>query len=435
MALKLTLAAAAITVLVSAVATQIELGGATQALASETQPTRRAATAGFTALVDTLDRRIDSLHARAADRPDDWLTRMHLGTALLERAGLTNRIEDFERVQQVLDEAFAIAPRGSGPLLLAARFNFSIHRLDVAERYLDQMDARALRKPDEHLVARVLRAEIALQRGHYDVALGGLTEVAAKRPEAASAELALYHAKTGNATEAERLLEDALASTTTKDPRRRAWLQLQLGILAMDRGRSLVALEHLRAADAELPGWWLVQEHLAEVHDRLGDHDQAIAIYEELLRTTELPQLMDALAIAYRHAGRGVQADALVARAAAAWEDQLARLPEAAMGHGLQHHLQFGTPERALGLAEANVALRPGGEAQVALGQAYLRAGRFADALAVARRTLATPYRSAGLHDVAARAHAALGDLTAEQEQLALRSAINPAHEGREHAH
>ena len=44
-----------------------------------------------------------------------------------------------------IDEAFSIAPEGSGPLLLAARYNFSIHRLDVAESYLDRADRRAAR--------------------------------------------------------------------------------------------------------------------------------------------------------------------------------------------------------------------------------------------------------------------------------------------------
>ena len=57
--------------------------------------------------------------------------------------------------------------------------------------------------------------------------------------------------------------------------------------IAGERARILdnvVALEHLQGAEAELPGWWLVQEHIAEIHNRRSEHGKAIAIYEELVR-------------------------------------------------------------------------------------------------------------------------------------------------------
>lgn len=437
MGLRLTIVAATLAFVISAVASQLIFGGSSPIASptSETQPSSAAAGVSYASLLAEIDQRIEGLQARTSTRPSDWLTRMHLGTVLLERAGLTNEVEDLERIQAVLDEAFAIAPEGSGPLLLAARYNFSIHRLDVAEGYLDRMDRRPMKRSNEQLASILLRAQLAFQRGQYDVALAGLTEVATVMPEAAKAELALYHAKTGAPDEAEALLEEALASTSPKDPRRRAWTRLQLGLLALERGRSLVALEHLQAADAELPGWWLVQEHIAEAHDRLGEHGKAIAIYEALVRTTGLPQHMDALANAYQHAGQQQEAEALIERSAALWEEQLAQFPEAAMGHGLQHHLLFGTPERAVALAEANHAARPGGDAQVLLARAYLKAGRPADALDVAQRALASPYRTAALHDVAAQAHAALGHTTAAQEQLELRAAIDPSFQGQTHTH
>lgn len=442
MELKTTIVAAVLAFGASALASQIDLRGGKPAPSVVTPqpgaPIAGAITgagASYSSLLDEVDQRIDGLQKIVNKRSDDWLTRMHLGTVLLERASLTNQIDDFARVQAVLDDAFAIAPAGSGPLLLAARFNFSIHRLDAAEKYLDVIDRRAVPRGDDQLVARVLRAEIAVQRGQYEVALSELTAVAAIAPAAANVELALYHAKTGDPVKAEALLAAALAATSTKDPRRRAWMKLQLGILAMDRGELLVALEHLQGADAELAGWWLVQEHIAEVHNRRDKHDQAVAIYEALVRTADLPQHMDALAGLYRHMGAPQKAEELIARSAARWEQQLARFPEAAMGHGLQHHLQFGTAQRALELALANHAARPGGDAQVSLARAYLQAGQPAEALAVAERALATPYRTARLHDVAALAHAALGHTAAAEEQASLRLAINPWYSSDDHSH
>ena len=87
----------------------------------------------YPALVAKLDRGV--ANARAAlntAHPTNWLVREHLAAALLERAQLTGRVEDYREAQTVLDDAFLLAPLGSGPVLLAARFNVSIHRLDGA---------------------------------------------------------------------------------------------------------------------------------------------------------------------------------------------------------------------------------------------------------------------------------------------------------------
>jgi tetratricopeptide (TPR) repeat protein len=436
MELKTTIVSAVMAFGISAFASQIDLRGGKAAPPVVTpQPGVAAASASYASLLEDIDQRVGAMQKRASARPDDWLIRMNLGTVLLERAGLSNQIEDYERVQAVLDDAFAIAPAGSGPLLLAARFNFSIHRLDAAEEYLDMIDRRSVPRRDDQVIGRVLRAEIAAQRGQYELAFNELTAVAAVEPAAANAELALYHARTGNPVQAEALLAATLESTRTNDPRRRAWIKLQLGIIAMDRGELKLALDHLQAADGELAGWWLVQEHIAEVHNRRNNHARSTAIYEDLVRTADLPQHMDALAGLYRHMGEPERAAELIARAGARWDQQIARLPESAMGHGLQHHLQFGTPERALELALANHAVRPGGDAQVALARAYLQAGQPAEALAVAERALATPYRTARLHDVAAKAHAALGHTAAAEDQASLRLAINPWYSSDDHSH
>lgn len=436
MTLRTTLLAALLAFGVSALIYKIDHRGATPTPSvAAPEPVIPASGVSYSSLLVELDQRIDSLQGRADDRQGDWLIRTHLARALLERAGLTNRIEDFARVQVPLEEAFAVAAAVSGPQLLAARFNFAIHRLAAAEAHLDRMNDQVLQRDEDRIAAHLLRAEIAAQRGQYEAALAGFTEVARAAPQFANAELALYHAKTGNPDEAAALLEGALAATIAGDPRRRAWLRLQLGILAMNRGEFQVALKHLQGADAELAGWWLVREHVAEIHIRRSQHDEAIAIYEELVRSADLPQHMDALAGLYRHKGDPQKAEALIARAAARWDEQLARFPESAVGHALQHHLQFGAPARALELALANHAARPGGDAKVALASAYLKMGQPAEALAVAEQALATPYRTARLHDVAAKAHAALGDTKAAEAQIALCYAINPMYTSEEHAH
>jgi tetratricopeptide (TPR) repeat protein len=386
-------------------------------------------------LLAEYDRSIKTLRRRCDQFPKEWLSFSKLASAQLQRASLTAQIDDLEAVQKTLEQALALQPGLAGPLDVAARYNFSIHRLEAAEAFLDRQEKRKIPQKGEATAIALLRAQIALQRGDYQAAFDGLGNVAAGDPEAAAAELALYHAWTGEPDQAESLLQEALEATPPREPRRRAWLRLQLAQLTMDRGKYRDALQRLEQADAELPGWWQVHEKMGEAYGALGEKDRAITAFKYALELNELPQLMDALAGAYEHAGRKDEAKPLIEKAAALWKDHMKRLPEAAMGHGLYHELQFGTPERSLELARANVALRPGGEAQILLARALLKAGQAEEALAVAQRTLKTRFRSAALHDVAAKAHAALGHTTEADAERERCFALNPFYQDTLHSH
>src|SRR5690606_4698872 len=99
-------------------------------------------------------------------------------------------------------------------------------------------------------------------------------------------------------------------------------------------------------------------------------------------------------------------------------------LPEASYGHALAHFLEHGTAERALELARANHALRPGGEATVLLAQALYRSGRIEEARGHLEALLRTPYRTAALHATAALVLEDDAARSAEQARLA--RAIDP---------
>ena len=216
----------------------------------------------------------------------------------------------------------------------------------------------------------MLAARIAFARGDYEAARAVFEQFAAASPALVQTDLAIYHAQTGDPAKAEALYKEAFDQTKPTDGRQRAWIRLQLGILAMEHGRYEQALRTLKDADRDLPGWWLVEEHMAEVYTLLGRDQDAVALYEKVVRDTELPQYFDALAAVYERLNRREEARDLVARAGAAWDRQLAELPESAMGHGLEHFLEHRTPEQALELAKRNYSLRPGGEAHVGLARA-----------------------------------------------------------------
>lgn len=390
----------------------------------------------YASLLVDLDRRIAGVQQQVEKRDRDWLARGQLATVLLERASLTNQIDDFERAVKAVDDAFGVAPKRSGPFEVGVRVNFTIHRLDEADKYISMVEERAIPKKEDRAFVTLARAQIAMQRGDYGAAFEGFSLVGSAQRELTTPELALYYAKTGEPAQAESLLLDALESTDpARDPRRRAWLRLQYARIAMDAGKYREALTRLDEADKELPGWWQIDEQRAEAHGALGDNAEALAIYEKLVQRTRLPQIIDSLAAAYQHAGRKEEAQKLIDEAEALWKDHMKRLPEAAMGHGLFHYLQFGPPDKALELALANYAARPGLESPVWLARAYLKVGKNAEALEVAKKALATKYVSASVHDVASKAYAANGDTANADAEREKCFAINPWYQDTLHSH
>src|SRR5262249_31405270 len=130
----------------------------------------------------------------------------------------------------------------------------------------------------------------------------------------------------------------------------RAYLSLLRGLVALERGRWDEALARYAEGDREFPGWWLLREHEAEIHALQGKKDEAIAAYRQLVDETSDPEYMDALA----RLVPAPEAGTWVARARTVHDARLARFPEAAYGHALEHYLLFEDPARAVELAEKN---------------------------------------------------------------------------------
>lgn len=156
-----------------------------------------------------------------------------------------------------------------------------------------------------------------------------------------------------------------------------AWLKLQRGQVALDRGRLDEALALFRLASDEMPGWWLVDEHIAEVLLLTGDASGAKTLYENIVVRTDAPEFLDALAGIEMQAGNAAHAQQLIARAASGYKQRMAAFPEAAAGHMVDHALKYSADARmVLQVAQRNFDARPYGESAIALAQANLLAGR-----------------------------------------------------------
>lgn len=377
--------------------------------------------------VRDLDARIAAAE-RAAERFDDDWGRLDTVAALYAaRAQLTGDYADYRRAEEALSRAFELAAEGSGPLLTRASLHFTLHRLDRTAADLDRIEAGVILSDTTKIAVDHLRGDVAFHSGRYEEA-ERLHRRADETWESSSGAFRIAYDlwQTGRFMEAESWLVTSLGRIVGDADQGRAWTHLQMGIMDLDRGRWDEALAHYRDAQAVFSGWWLVDEHVAEIHALREDWRRAEVAYRDVVARTDSPELMDALADVLLERGRDEEAAEWRARARATYEAQLETLPEAAYGHALDHFLAHGEAARALELAEANHALRPGGEATVKLAQALLRAGRVDDARTRIEGALATAYRTAELHATAAAIYRASGDTAAAQAQDALAGEIDP---------
>ena len=347
----------------------------------------------YAAELGALDHQIAFARGQLEKREDLPLKWALLIDQLAERARLTGEWDDWAAAEAAARRAFETNPTAP-PRLAKANLDFSLHRLDAA-----------LGADDDDL-----RAAIAMERGDYATALVGFRRSHAAEPNHTSlARLAMHAGHTGDPAGAEALFRQAQVAYHGRSHRPRAWLALQLGLLALDAGRYDLALAHYRDADAAMTGWWLVREHVAEAERLAGRPETAREIYAALVAETQNPEFMDALALTLRDLGRDDEANRWVAEAGRAWDRRIAQFPEAAWGHALDHWLLLtDDAERALDLAQRNEANRPNGEASLKLAAALRKAGRLDEARARVAAVRSSGWRSPAL----AALEAALGPPT-----------------------
>lgn len=376
-----------------------------------------------------IDRRIEGIQARVEATAPAWLTLQTLADALSERAHLSGDYDDYAAAEAALAKAFELAPEGSGPRMSRARLHFTLHRVGAALEDLEAAAKRINLKKHEQAAIDGLRADIAFQRGDYEAARAEFERLAEAAPGmGATSRLATYRWKTGDFDGADALYLEALRSYTGTAAQPRAWLRLMRGLLDLDRGRHRDAYAHYQNAAAELSGYWLVEEHIAEIRGILGEVEPATVLYRDLIERTGNPEFMDALAEILAEGGEAAGAEKMRLRARKAYEELLERYPEAAAGHAIDHFFaDESATGRVLELAESNHRLRPNGAAKILLAKALLNAGEAERAEATILEVLASPWRSAELHEVASEVFAARGDQERATAELAKAKAIDPS--------
>lgn len=341
----------------------------------------------------------------AERQPDNSQIPLEVVGLYLERARLTGRYDDYSKAESLLSR-LARSGNGAATCLASARLHFTLHRLTHANRVLHDCPATL----DKAEVA-ALQADISLYQGQYrqaEAVYRALVNDVGLAPH--YVRLALLRKWLGAPGEAAALLEAAEKRYHGGAPVMLAWLKLQRGQLAMDRGRLDEALALFRLASDAMPGWWLVDEHIAEVQLLMGNAAESRRLYQEIVARTDAPEFLDALASIELQSGNADRAQQLISRADATHQQRMAAFPEAAAGHVLGHLLKYSLdPARALQVAQRNFDARPYGDSAIALAQAHLLAGKPDAAAGLIKSQLAGGWDTAQAFWVLSRALRRLG--------------------------
>ncbi|TMG88712.1 MAG: hypothetical protein E6H73_17940 [Betaproteobacteria bacterium] len=225
-------------------------------------------------------------------QPDNTLVALETVTLYTERARLTGNYDDYRNAQVLLDAATARGNKVSFPCLAHAKLHYALHRLQAASAALDACPVMA-----DPVEIAGLRGDIAFYSARYQEAeelYRALVNRVGTTPQ--YFRLAILRNKMGSPGEAAALLEAAEKRYHGGSATMKAWFKVQRGLIAWDRGQLDEALALYSLASDELPGWWLIDEQLAEVKRLKGDTAAAKALYEGVIRRYGLPEHMDELA-------------------------------------------------------------------------------------------------------------------------------------------
>ncbi len=374
-----------------------------------------------------LDARISG-YAIVATSSNDWSVWGTLGEAHLARARLTGNYADYRAAAQSLDESFARAAKGSGPLQLKAGLGLAVHTLADAEAALDAIDHYALPDPPgQRAEQSAMRGDIALYRGDYAGARAFYHKAAALGGgPSAYCRIGNFDSLMGQYDDARAQFDRCEASIRVRTPQFAANVAMSRGAVALARGDWDGAAAYFGRADRLFPGYWLTAMRRAQMQALRGDQAGAMAAFARIAEETGNPEPMDILAGLARAAGDAATSRKWSARADAIWQQRVKLLPEASYAHILEHELAFGNSKRALAYAARNLKARPYGDAYIALAKAWIANGRPDYAAALGEKVRRSGWNSVQLHLMLADAYALLARGSDAEAERAAATALNP---------
>ena len=377
----------------------------------------------FEVELERIDQAIGELEAGAFALPIDSERATKYVYLVYQRASLTGNLAAFDVAEDSLKRAIEELGPASDLYFLKANLDFKFHRLGDVRNDLET--GRDLR---DTMQGKALRADLDFQEGRYQEAKAGY-EVIIKGDLTWDnlARLAYFKFKMGDTNAAEQLYIEAEDELTAKQMRHYAWVQLQRGVLKLRQGRYEEALAHYDRADRAYSGYWLVDDHKAELLGAEGKFAEAAQLYEQVIARAPRPEFQQALGELYEVLGQRDRAENCYQKALAGYLESAERGDV----HFYHHLADFYADVRedgaeAVKWARMDIALRRNFSTLAALAWALYRAGEFAEALETMQQALSSGVADAHLFFQAAKIHKSAGGNGNGERYLQMAQAINP---------
>ena len=255
------------------------------------------ANSSFNQKLAEVNKTIASLNALVAQYPDSWTHLERLALSYLDKARLSGAFADYQLADQTIQQAFSISESDIGPFLSRARVHLALHRTDAAIDDLERTKSQLITPKGHGLIVNELRGDAILQAGLTEEAINRFAELDSRNPSFENAaRLSQAYAASENYDLAKQWLITAEERMVGDSGYMNAWLFLQHGILALEQQQLDDAYHYFNKADSLFPGYWLIEEHMAEVDTLSGRLDIAENRYRDIVKRSDVPQMKLALA-------------------------------------------------------------------------------------------------------------------------------------------
>jgi tetratricopeptide (TPR) repeat protein len=340
-----------------------------------------------------------------------------------QRASLTGNLKELADVEVLLNDAIRKCGPAGDLCFLKANLDFKFHRLADVKRDLET--GRDLRNS---FLGRTLLADLDFQEGRYDAARQGYEAAITENLTWDNlARLGYLKYTLGDFAGADQCYIDAENELTAKELRHYAWVELQRGVLDLRSGQWEKARAHYKVAELAYSGYWLVDEHIAELLGAQGKYDEAIAIYESVVESVPRPEFQQALGELYLAMGRSDSSETWNQRALTAYLESV----QSGEVHYYHHLTDFYSDVRedgaeAVKWARKDIALRRNASTVAALAWALYRAGEFSEALDAIKESLSSGATNAQLFYKAGMIHQSAAQNGLARDFLRKASELNP---------
>ncbi|MEU1272395.1 tetratricopeptide repeat protein [Streptomyces sp. NPDC005799] len=340
----------------------------------------------------SIDASIAALQTQLRAQPRDYGSWASLGLAYVEQARTKGDPSRYPQAEKALKRSLQVRPGNEQAITGQAALAAARHDFKDALAYAD----RILKENPYSQNALSSRIDALVELGRYADASKAADTADARRPGVpVFTRYAYVHELRGDVKTARRVLEQALATSTT--PGDISYVAAQLGLLAWNQGDYRTALTDYARALAADENYLPALEGRARTQWASGDKAAAIKGMEQVVARYPLPQPLVELGEMYQD--RAAKGDETKARDQYALVDAWIALARA---NGVNADLDtalaaadHGDRAAALRAARAEWARRHTVHTADALAWALHVNGKDAEALPYARQATATGYRNA----------------------------------------